>query len=140
MDYDAAIQNLHKKIEREKALYNGAFAMRGKTDNELVQSRLDSQMREARRNLQYFEEKLRELETRRLSSQTEAMSIQNTATPPPKDSGAGGRLGGPGDLMPPRGPFAVAPGSAYKKPNFSKLGELAMLSTVSPGIAAVSMS
>ena len=62
MKEDEAIQNVQKKIERERVLINGANAMRAQTNNEAVRSRLDSQMREARRNLQFFEEKLRELQ------------------------------------------------------------------------------
>lgn len=116
------MQSIHKKIEREKALIHAANAMRSKTDNDTVRSRLDSQMRDARRNLQYFEEKINELQMRRLSQNVGDMSLAGSSrdggpAPPPKDEG---------DLMPPRGPFAN-PGPAgipKPRPNFSKLGVL----------------
>ncbi|KAF6831733.1 calcium-independent protein kinase C [Colletotrichum musicola] len=156
MNEEDAIQNILKKIEREKALLNAAQAMRAQTNNEAVQSRLDSQMRDGRRNLQFFEEKLREAQMRR---GMDNMSIGSPSAdgrplsgdmddggppPPPKDAGSwsadrggygqgsavsGGNLqysqiGGHGDLMPPRHPYAPpGPSSSIPKPrpNFTKL-------------------
>lgn len=151
MKEDEAIQNVQKKIERERVLINGANAMRAQTNNEAVRSRLDSQMREARRNLQFFEEKLRELQMRRMNQGVGEMSISGGATyddnlpppaPPPKDAGASwsspgdvpnygdaqySQIGGHGDLMPPRHPYAPpgpASGMPKSRPNFTKLGSL----------------
>ncbi|KAK0391357.1 hypothetical protein NLU13_0858 [Sarocladium strictum] len=142
MNEDEAIQNIYKKIEREKVLINGANAMRAQTNNEGVRSRLDSQMRDARRNLQFFEEKLRELQMRRVSQGMGDMSLgagQDDGpppAPPPKDSSWGpgdvgnygnaqySQIGGHGDLMPPRHPYAPSgPNSGMPKsrPNFTKL-------------------
>ncbi|KAK9770207.1 hypothetical protein AB5N19_11012 [Seiridium cardinale] len=155
---DEAMMNIYKKIEREKALINAANAMRQQTNNDDVRSRLDSQMREGRRNLQFFEEKLRDIQMRRLGQGVDSMSLSSGSTavnsvrpkssdlrsdaegpptPPPKDaSGYGGTdrgsygsggyssIGGPGDMMPPRHPFAPpGPGSAIPRPrpNFTKL-------------------
>lgn len=148
MNEDEAIQNIYKKIEREKVLINGANAMRAQTNNEGVRSRLDSQMRDARRNLQFFEEKLRELQMRRVNQGMGDMSVSGGGTgqddgpppaPPPKDSNASwgpgdvgnygtaqySQIGGHGDLMPPRHPYAPpgpASGMPKSRPNFTKLG------------------
>ena len=154
MNDEEAIQNIQKKIEREKALINAAHAMRAQTPNEGVRSRLDSQMKEGRRNLQFFEEKLRDIQLRRVNSGIDNMSLSGSGSaggygaagegmddggppaPPPKDSshdhGSYGNIphsqsGQPGDLMPPRGPFASQGpsqgGAPRTRPNFTKLGE-----------------
>lgn len=148
--------NIYRKIEREKVLLNGANAMRQQTNNDAVRSRLDSQMREARRNITFFEEKLRELQMKRVGQGMESMSISSGSTsttmrpgsgdvpaevdapqPPPKDAGGWSadrgsygslpysQIGGHGDMMPPRHPYAPpGPNTAIPKPrpNFTKLG------------------
>jgi hypothetical protein len=142
---EATIQNIYKKIEREKALLNAANAMRAQTNNEAVRSRLDSQMRDGRRNLQFFEEKLRELQMRRVNQGMDNMSLgsdmrnnsEGPPAPPPKDASqwrdpasfGSAQLSQQGgqdsNLMPPRHPFAPPqPGSGIPKarPNFTKLG------------------
>lgn len=104
------MMNIYKKIEREKALINAANAMRQQTNNDDVRSRLDSQMREGRRNLQFFEEKLRDLQMRHLGQGVDSMSLSSGSTavnsvrpkssdlrgdaegpptPPPKDASGG---------------------------------------------------
>lgn len=149
MNDEEAIQNIQKKIEREKALIQAATAMRGQTNNEAVRSRLDSQMRDGRRNLQFFEEKLRDIQLRRVNSGMDSMSLGGGSpgpagegrddggppAPPPKDSsgdhGSYGsmqysQIGQHGDLMPPRHPYAPpGPGQGIPKtrPNYTKLGE-----------------
>lgn len=138
MNEDEAIQSINKKIEREKALINAANAMRSQTNNEAVRSRLDSQMRDGRRNLQFFEEKLRDIQMRRVGQGVEGMSLggddAGAPPPPPKDASSGwadqasygqqGQAGPPSDLAPPRHNFgAPGPGAASKaRPNFTKLG------------------
>lgn len=159
---DDALASAYKKIERERALLNAANAMRQQTNNETVKSRLDTQMREGRRNIQYLEEKLRELQMRKLGQGVDNMDIgqpgaggpssdrQSTGlrndqdgppTPPPKDArgnyvGAGtdipnygtaqySQIGGHGDMMPPRHPYAPpGPSSTIPKsrPHYTKLG------------------
>ncbi|QPC72772.1 hypothetical protein HYE68_003524 [Fusarium pseudograminearum] len=146
MNDDDAIHNIHKKIEREKALINAANSMRAQTNNEAVRSRLDSQMRDGRRNLQFFEEKLRDIQLRRVNQGVGDMSLGGPAddaggppAPPPKDassnpagdrgsygSGSGqySQAGGGSDLMPPRHPYAPGPGGSgipKARPNFTKL-------------------
>lgn len=150
MNDDEAIQNIHKKIEREKALLQAATAMRSQTNNEAVRSRLDSQMRDGRRNLQFFEEKLRDIQLRRVNSGMDGMSLgggghrpgeghndRGPPAPPPKDRAMSDDQGSYGtlqyskidqhdDLMPPRHPYAPpGPGQSIPKPrpNYTKLGE-----------------
>ncbi|KOS23198.1 Protein kinase C-like protein [Escovopsis weberi] len=143
MNEDEAIQNIYKKIEREKALINAATAMRAQTNNEAVRSRLDSQMRDGRRNLQFFEEKLRDIQMRKLGQGVDGLSLApnsdgtgNIPAPPPKDAAAAAAWSDqpsfdsqpyqsqPTDLMPPRHPYAEpGPQSATSRarPNYTKL-------------------
>ncbi|KKY38279.1 putative protein kinase c [Diaporthe ampelina] len=140
------IMEVYKKIEREKSLIQAANLMRQQTNNDTVRSKLDTQMREGKRNLEFFEEKLKELQLRRgmqgmdlgsgsSSSRPHGARSDSEAppTPPPKDASglatSGGetqfsQIGGHSDLMPPRHPFAPpGPGSGGPKPrpNFTKL-------------------
>ncbi|TVY21289.1 Protein kinase C-like [Lachnellula arida] len=133
---DDALSSVYKKIERERALLNAANQMRQQTQNEQVRSRIDTQIREGRRNIQYLEERMQELQMRRMGqgmdnmnigpARTQSSGLRNDRdgppTPPPKDSrGAymdaaperGGygtpeysQVGGHGDIMPPRHPYA----------------------------------
>ncbi|KAL1860498.1 Serine/threonine kinase [Diaporthe australafricana] len=140
------MMEVYKKIEREKSLIQAANLMRQQTNNDTVRSKLDTQMREGKRNLEFFEEKLKELQLRRgmqgmdmgsggSSSRPHGARSDSEAppTPPPKDASgnatSGGetqfsQIGGHSDLMPPRHPFAPpGPGSGGPKPrpNFTKL-------------------
>jgi hypothetical protein len=161
---DEALSSARKKLDREKALMNAANAMRLQTNNESVRSRLDAQMREGRRNIQYLEDTLHQLQMRRMGHGMESVSLHGDnvgpagrpygsgprdnrdapPAPPPKDSrgryvypgsdrGYYGsqeysQIGGHGDMMPPRHPYAPpAPGSnnmPRSRPNYSKLGML----------------
>jgi hypothetical protein len=156
MNEDDRIMDIYKKIEREKALINAANLMRQQTNNEAVRSKLDNQMRDGRRNLEFFEEKLRDLQMRRLGQGVENVNLGSGSRPrsadyrgdqggppppPPKDAsgwGGGGsygqgqysQIGQHGDMMPSQGPFpGQAPGSGVPKPrpNFTKLGRHTLL-------------
>jgi classical protein kinase C len=143
------VASVQKKIDREKALINAANAMRQSTNNPAVLSRLDGQIKDGRRNIEYFESKLRDLDVQRTTSGMDSMSLQpgasgsrkanNPLTPPPKDNwnggyvqdqsgygppqGRGANVTGGDGLMPPRAPYAPsAPGAPNKRPNYSKLG------------------
>ncbi|KAF2833170.1 hypothetical protein CC86DRAFT_5850 [Ophiobolus disseminans] len=144
---DETVANVQRKIDRERALINAANAMRQSTNNPAVLSRLEGQIKDGHRNIDYFESKLRDLEVQRTTSGMENMGLQpggsgsrkanNPLTPPPKDGWAGGyvqdqggygsqsrdaNLSGGSGLMPPRAPYAPsAPGAPNKRPNFSKL-------------------
>lgn len=139
------MMDLYKKIEREKALIQAANLMRQQTNNDQVRSKLDNQMREGKRNLEFFEGKLQELQLRRgmgdmslggsSSSASRPANLRNDTnnppTPPPKDASGMPMSGGDpqysqigaGDMMPPGPPFA-SPGPSIPKPrpNFTKLG------------------
>lgn len=101
MNDEEKVMDIYKKIEREKALINAAQLMRQQTNNEAVRSKLDSQMRDGRRNLEFFEERLRELQMRRMGQRVDNMSLgpgSSSGTPgarPKSGSGAYGDLSGP---------------------------------------------
>lgn len=135
---DAAISDLCRKIEREKTLIAGFNSMRQATNNSQVNSRIDSQVRDAQRNLKYFEKTLQDLQSRKLGDHMNNVSLNNDAGPPPPPShhddqdpgsygtpGPGGySQGGGNGLMPPRAPYAPpAPGQSGLKnrPNYSRL-------------------
>lgn len=132
MSEEDKMMDIFKKIEREKALIQAANLMRQQTNNDQVRSKLDNQMREGKRNLEFFEEKLKELQMRRaMGDMSVGGDSDGPPAPPPKDASGMPMSGGDpqysqigaGDLMPPRGPFA-SPGPGVPKPrqNFTKLG------------------
>lgn len=110
MNDDELINQVRRKIERERVIINSANAMR-QHSNPQVQQSLDSQVREGQKNIRYLEEKMRELEDRRAGQNRNpsplhpahgGFSPQHRAhphdppTPPPKD-GNSGYLGESGD-------------------------------------------
>jgi hypothetical protein len=133
MNDDEKAQDIARKIEREKALLNAAQAMRQQTNNEAVRSKIDTQLRDGRRNLAFFEEKLNELRMRKLGHSMDNMSMGGSTlrddadgppTPPPKDASGGygeyghGGYGQDGSAYPGHGDS----GMTKPRPNFSKLG------------------
>ncbi|KKY16277.1 putative protein kinase c [Diplodia seriata] len=150
MNEDDAIRSVQGKIEREKALINAANAMRQSTNNPAVLSRLDGQIREGRRNIEYLEGRARELQMRRVGTDIENLSLgsgsngppspeqrRNPLPPPPKDApgefgddgnygqappGGYSQLSGGQVLMPPKAPYAApGPGQPRQRANYSKL-------------------
>lgn len=134
----ATMQDILRKIEREKAIISGANQMRQATNNTSVNSRADSQIRDARRNIQYFEQTLGDLRARKMGSDMQNMSMSGNGRPTPPQHGVpsngqsgrgvnnqqghggqGGDYGAPGPggysmggapgLMPPRAPYAPGP-------------------------------
>ncbi|KPI38607.1 Protein kinase C-like protein [Cyphellophora attinorum] len=90
-DTDRAIDEVYRKIEREKALINAASHMRTSTNNATVQARVDSNIRDSRRNIGYLEEKLQELQLRKIGRSDDG------GPPPPAHGGPGyGAQGGRG--------------------------------------------
>ena len=168
MSDNDALSSVYKKIERERALLNAANQMRQQTQNETVKARLDTQMREGRRNIQYLEERMRELQMRQMgedpglgpgaggSGRPMSTGLRNDRegppAPPPKDSRGqymeagsdrGGygtqeysQIGGHGDMMPPRHPYAppgpASSGIPKTRPNFTKLGMLDLVRNYLP--------
>ncbi|CAF9941806.1 MAG: Serine/threonine kinase [Alectoria fallacina] len=123
MNDDELINQVYRKIEREKVLINAANNMR-QSSNPQVQQSLDSQIRESRKGIDYLEERMRELQMRRMEAmgsgsnggpqppahgglspqQRGARNAQRSGgpTPPPRDGGAGygqdsGDYGNPGN-------------------------------------------
>lgn len=91
-DTDRAIDEVYRKIDREKALINAANHMRTSTNNAAVQARVDSNIRDSRRNIGYLEEKLQELQLRKSGGRSD-----DGGPPPPAHGGAGyGPQGGRG--------------------------------------------
>lgn len=138
MDGDELIASVYRKIEREKALITAANNMRQSTDNPLVQQRVDINIRDGRKNIAYLEEKMRELQIRRID-QEGGGSPQGRApghpgpTPPPKDF-SGYFDNGEGDSGYPQGGTGSTPSGApfadprpyapipKARPNYTKLG------------------
>ncbi|KAI1000653.1 Protein kinase [Podosphaera aphanis] len=148
---DEALSSVFKKIERERALLNAANQMRQQTQNEQVKTRIDTQIREGRRNIQYLEERMQELQMRKMGQDMVSLKMNPASTgpnihvnpgvhserrvpptPPPKDArgyvdvgqtGGYSSSAGHGDLVPTKHSFAPpAPGSATpKRANYTKL-------------------
>ena len=142
------MQDLQRKIDREKAFISALNQMRQVTNDAQV-PRVESQIRDARRNLQYFEQTLTDLRARKMGTDLDNMSLSGpsagSARGDPRTQrrpdgsaytgsadygapGPGGYSGGgaPG-LMPPRAPYAppnpAADRTPRARPNYSKLGE-----------------
>ncbi|KAL9102977.1 MAG: hypothetical protein Q9163_001930 [Psora crenata] len=108
MNDDELIDQVYRKIEREKVIINAANAMR-QSSNPQVQASLDSQVLQAKKGIEYLEETMRKLQTRRMENMgggpnggppspargglsPQARSARNVPNPgapppPPKDSG-----------------------------------------------------
>ena len=103
-DEDRLIAEVYRKIDRERALISAASNMRQSTNNPTVQARVDSNIRDGRKNISYLEEKLRELQLRKAGRSEDGgpnppqhgmhlspgqrgrgMGPGNGPTPPPKD-------------------------------------------------------
>ncbi|THC97926.1 hypothetical protein EYZ11_002563 [Aspergillus tanneri] len=96
MDGDDLIASVYRKIEREKALITAASNMRQSTDNPLVQQRVDANIRDGRKNIAYLEEKMRELQLRRMGQEGGSPTEKRLPpapgagpVPPPKDYAPG---------------------------------------------------
>jgi len=140
------LAEVYRKIDREKALITAASHMRQSTNNPAVQARVDSNIRESRKNISYLEEKIRELQLRQMGRSEDGGppppahgqgGYGNRPPPPPKDNRGyfpqrtdGGGYGdlGPGGYsatgqMPERAPYNdPRPFAPKARPNFSKLG------------------
>ena len=149
MSDEALIADIQAKIEREKRLIDGFTRMRQSAgSNPAVQANADVQVRDSRRNIQYFESRLNELQMRRGMG---GMSMTDTGPSggqaygaqggyPPRSAPYGPQdVGSPADYGdggystsanpatgPPRAPFAPpGPGGGGPpkgRPNYSRLG------------------
>lgn len=100
---DDALSSVFKKIEREKALLGAANSMRQQTQNEQVRARIDTQMREGRRNIQYLEERMQELQMRRVGQGMDNMSMgPGPGGPAGRPQSSRNDSGGPPPAPPPK--------------------------------------
>lgn len=76
-DSDDVVADIYTKIERERKLITGAMQMSKSTDNPGVQAQADNTIREARRNINYLETTLRDLQIRRMGQGVGSMSLGN---------------------------------------------------------------
>lgn len=86
---DRVIQDIHKKIGREKGIVQGAISLKSSTSNVSVQQKCDSNIREAQKNIEYLEERLRQLEIRKrnsVSSGSIAFQSHNTNSSDPNSA------------------------------------------------------
>jgi classical protein kinase C len=98
MNEDEKISDIKRKIDREKALIQAAQLMRQKTNNEAVQSKLETQIRDGGRNIEFFQQRLDELLARRsVGRGMENLSLGPSGTPGgrPKSAGTFNDQGGP---------------------------------------------
>lgn len=79
MNDDELMNQVYRKIEREKVIINAANAMR-QSSNPQVQQSLDSQVREAQKGIYYLEERMRELQMRRKGQSTNLQGVGQTAS------------------------------------------------------------
>lgn len=86
MNDDDLINQVYRKIEREKVLINAAINMR-QSSNPQVQQSLDSQIRESRKGIDYLEERMRELQMRRMEAMGGGPSASNGGPQPPAHGG-----------------------------------------------------
>jgi uncharacterized coiled-coil protein SlyX len=100
-DQDRLLAEIYRKIDREKVLMHGASQMQRISDNPEVQSRVDTKIREARKNIEYLEDRLRTLQQQMQPSgptppphgsqgyypqQSERQNVPDSGPPlPPKD-------------------------------------------------------
>lgn len=75
-----------RKIEREKVIINAANTMR-QSSNPQVQASLDSQVREARKGIQYLEQRLRQLQMRKAGQGADGQSQRSSGGPLPPAHG-----------------------------------------------------
>lgn len=75
MNEEELIRDVHHKIDREKILINAANSMRQSTDNSAVLSRLDTQIRDGRRNIEYLQGRLREIEVRKMNQDMGSVAL-----------------------------------------------------------------
>lgn len=75
MNENELIENVYQKIQREEKLIQAASQMHAASDNENVRSRLDNQIRDGRRNIEYFRSRMRELQMKTVNQGMGKMSL-----------------------------------------------------------------
>jgi TolA-binding protein len=87
MNAGAATLDIYRKIDREKAIIHAANHIRHATSNASVNAQVESQIRDARRNIEYFQQTLQELETRKMDEDLNVLAIQNVENKRPPSQG-----------------------------------------------------
>lgn len=90
MEDNAVMADIQRKIERERLLAEGAARMRDQAAP-AMRSSIDNQIREGRRNIEYLEGRLRELQMRRMNDGVSSMNIDERNNAPRSAVGPGGR-------------------------------------------------
>ena len=140
------MSSVQKKIDRERNVINAAQRMRQSTNNPAIHQQAETRVKEAQRNLDYLEGRMRELHLRRSGGPTPPSHGQLSqdqgrsaypGQPPEAGRGYRGQASGYGNPrgggysvdsrngMPPQGPFEPQPPDSTvpkARPNFSKLG------------------
>ncbi|KAH7926459.1 kinase-like protein [Leucogyrophana mollusca] len=85
-ELDQKIQDVYKRIETERKVLEASQMLRQATTNQDVLRRTDQQIREAQRSLSYFEDTLRELQSRKKqqsqdSSRSDSPALSSPTTP-----------------------------------------------------------
>ncbi|KAK9244752.1 hypothetical protein V1506DRAFT_295384 [Lipomyces tetrasporus] len=83
---DKVINDIYRKIERERSLIQGAKAMSQNTGNQDVKTRCESNIAESKKNIAYLEKMLQDLQLKRrsiISSDTGADDSTGLHSPPP---------------------------------------------------------
>ena len=125
MESDDLIASVYHKIEREKALIHAATNMHHSTDNPLVQHTLDSNIRDSRKNIAYLEEKMKELQLRRVDHDSSASPSGYRSRHPASNVAARGPERGQfHGQYPDRSDSMPASREPKARPNYSKLGVL----------------
>lgn len=79
---DRVIEDISRKIDREKIIIAGVRKMRNSTSNTLVQQKCDSNIHESEKNIEYLEERLRQLQVRKRNSLSEGSTSSPSAIMP----------------------------------------------------------
>ena len=89
LEGDPVLQDISRKIDREKVLIQGAIALRNSTENSVVQQKCDTNIRESKKNIEYLEDRMRQLQVRKRNSIDAPVLAQNPLSPQnqPQDQG-----------------------------------------------------
>lgn len=81
---DRVIDDISKKIDRERILIQGTRALRNSTTNVSVQQKCDTNIHESEKNIEYLQERMKQLQIRKRSSVSAEASNnpQSNATSP----------------------------------------------------------
>jgi hypothetical protein len=129
MAEDDVSRSIISKIEREKTLINAANQMRQSTNNPLVVQGLDTKIRDGRKNIEYLEGRLREVQMKIANQRMGEMNLQGGEGSGYSQYGPDGyEQGHPGQVgLPQPNPQFTKPGPGQgipkPRPNYTKLGE-----------------